>query len=276
MTSLQLSINFSPLISQYDHSNNKTTSFYSKPTKRIASFYSIHNHSSKKQSFHVCYCSVSNLKIKFLRVFKGKLSFLGVERGGNEVFERGVEQKRGKRVVLVRFNEGFGFNGGGGGGGRDSNNIRSLVNLVLAIVLTYFTMTGQLGWVLDAVVSIWLLAVIVPIAGLGAFLWWAGRDIVQSSCPNCGNDFQVFKSMLNDEVQLCPYCTQPFSVVGDEFVRDPVKFSNQTNPFGQAFSDSSPRPKKGLNSIYSPTYRVCEWNFFLLDISYYIYHIVFV
>lgn len=89
-----------------------------------------------------------------------------------------------------------------------------------------------------------LIVVLVPIVGLGAFLWWAGRDMVQGTvsffnfrflvtflfastdfmdhckhfsseilllydllrffsskfhrmayvqCPNCGNDFQIFK-----------------------------------------------------------------------------------
>ncbi|CAN4102845.1 unnamed protein product [Withania somnifera] len=159
-----------------------------------------------------------------------------------------------KRMVLAKFKQGFGFDGigdggGGGGGGRgDGETVRVLSNLVLAIGLTYLTMTGQLGWVLDAIVSVWLLAVLLPILGLGAFIWWAGRDIVQGTCPNCGNDFQIFKSTLNNEVQLCPFCTQPFSVIGDKFVRDPVTFSNQSTTFGQAFSDFSTRSKKGKES----------------------------
>ncbi|XVF78100.1 hypothetical protein PTKIN_Ptkin14bG0101700 [Pterospermum kingtungense] len=93
-----------------------------------------------------------------------------------------------KRVVLVRFNEGFGFNGGGGNGGGDgkfdSNTARLLGNIALALGLSYLS----------------LLAVLVPIVGVGAFLWWAGRDIVHCSCLNCGNDFQIFKSFLNDEL----------------------------------------------------------------------------
>lgn len=89
-----------------------------------------------------------------------------------------------------------------------------------------------------------LLAVILPIVGLGAFLWWAGREIVQSSCPNCGNEFQIFRSAINDDLQLCPFCTQPFSVVGNEFVRDPVTFSNQSTTFGEAFKNFYPRSKK--------------------------------
>ncbi|XP_021288803.1 uncharacterized protein LOC110419989 [Herrania umbratica] len=190
-----------------------------------------------------------------LGAFRGqRWSFGEVGRGKDGIFVKEEGWKRKKRVVLVRFNQDFGFNGGGGSGGGggggkfDSNTARLLGNIAVAIGLTYLSMTGQLGWVLDAIVSIWLLAVLVPIVGLGAFLWWAGRDIVQSSCPNCGNDFQVFKSFLNDELQLCPYCSQPFSVVDDKFVKEPVKFSNQTSKAEQAFNGFSPGFKKGKDS----------------------------
>ncbi|KAH9603198.1 hypothetical protein KSS87_021918 [Heliosperma pusillum] len=100
----------------------------------------------------------------------------------------------------------------------------------------------------------WLLSIVLPIVGFGAFLWWAKRDIVQSACPNCGNDFQVFKSSLNnDEVQLCPFCSQPFSVEGNEFVKEPIKFSNRSSPFGQAFDDFSPWSGKGKDAPASTT-----------------------
>nr|GMD58050.1 uncharacterized protein LOC109229147 isoform X1 [Ipomoea batatas] len=96
-----------------------------------------------------------------------------------------------------------------------------------------------------------LLVVLLPIIGIVAFVWWAGQDIVQGACPNCGNDFQIFKSAVNDDIQFCPFCSQPFSVVGDEFVRDPVKFSNQSKTFGQAFKDFTSRSKKGCVSFDS-------------------------
>ncbi|XP_030549819.1 uncharacterized protein LOC115754787 isoform X2 [Rhodamnia argentea] len=117
-----------------------------------------------------------------LKPYGEKLSFFEVERVQNGILVKEEKLKRNTRVVVVRFNRGFGFNGGGGGGGRDNGATARVVgNLVLAIGLTYLSMTGQLGWVLDAIVSIWLLVVLIPIVGLGAFLWWAGRDIVQSS-----------------------------------------------------------------------------------------------
>lgn len=75
------------------------------------------------------------------------------------MFKNGEEKgcKREKRAVLVKNNQGFGFNGGGGGGRDDGATARILGNLALAIGLTYLSMTGQLGWILDAIVSIWVL-----------------------------------------------------------------------------------------------------------------------
>ncbi|KAB1217204.1 hypothetical protein CJ030_MR4G021117 [Morella rubra] len=200
--------------------------------------------------------SPSKAKIAFshhnkfkLRAYRERWAFSGGSRGEDGILVKEERWKRQKRVVLVRFNQGFGFNGGGGGGGGRDNGAtaRVLGNLALAIGLTYLSMTGQLGWVLDAIVSVWLFAVLIPIIGLGAFLWWAGRDMVQGTCPNCRNDFQVFKSSLNKDLQLCPFCSQPFSVVSDEFVRDSVTFSNQSTTFGQAFNEFS-RAKKGKDS----------------------------
>ncbi|CAA2938481.1 U3 small nucleolar RNA-associated 14 B isoform 1 [Olea europaea subsp. europaea] len=227
---VQFSINFSALNPLYKDLSTKHRIFklkFSQPTN---------------------YYSLSRTKVESLPKDRLKIgvSSFGVSRGKNGILSRTG------RAVVVRFNKGFngigrGGGGGAGGGGKvNSETARILGNLALAILLTYLSMTGQLGWLLDAIVSIWILAVLIPIVGLGAFLWWAGRDIVQGSCPNCGNEFQIFKSTLNDELQLCPFCSQPFSVVGDEFVADPVKFSNESSIFDQTFSDFSPRTKKGL------------------------------
>ncbi|KAI3509882.1 hypothetical protein L1887_25406 [Cichorium endivia] len=155
-----------------------------------------------------------------------------------------------KRVVLVRSNN-LKFNGAGGGGGGgkdDGNTARVLGNLALAIGLTYLSFTGQLGWILDAIVSVWLLVVLVPIVGLGVLIWWAGKDTVQSNCPNCGNEFQIFESTLTEESLVCPYCSQPFSVVGDEFVRNPVNFSKDSTRFGD-FSSSSKKGKASSRAV---------------------------
>ncbi|KOM43648.1 hypothetical protein LR48_Vigan05g125300 [Vigna angularis] len=147
-----------------------------------------------------------------LREGRENLCFLGSAVFQNGVLLKDKGSKREKRMVAVRNNQGFGFNGGGGGRD-DGATARLLGNIALAVGLTYLSVTGQLGWILDAIVSIWLIAVLIPIVGVGAFLWWAGRDIMQGTCPNCGNDFQVFKSSLNDDLQLCPFCGQPFSVL---------------------------------------------------------------
>ncbi|CAM8894064.1 unnamed protein product [Rhodiola kirilowii] len=167
----------------------------------------------------------------------------------------GLQMKR-RKMVVVRLNQGSGFNGGGGGGGGGGGlNSRVLGNLALAIGLTYLTMTGQIGlifdaigWVVDTLVSISLAVVILPIIGIGAFLWWAGKDVVQDTLHAVPKlwagipDIQDIscRSLMIDEMQSCPYCSQPFSVVEDKFVSG----SNNSNPFGQVFNDFSPQSKK--------------------------------
>ncbi|KAE9456456.1 hypothetical protein C3L33_11667, partial [Rhododendron williamsianum] len=219
-----------------------------------------------------CCPSLPRTKIGFLHQKRFKLgvcrerwSFLEVREGKDGILVREEGWRRRKRVVLVKSNQGF------GGGGRDNGGTaRLLGNLALAIGLTYLSVTGQIGllfdaigWVFDVVVSLSLLAVILPIAGLGALLWWAGRDIIQDSCPNCGNDFKIFRSAVNNDLQLCPFCAQPFSVqavftspfisqifcfhsvVGNKFVSNPVNFSNKSTTFGEAFNNFSSRSSKG-------------------------------
>ncbi|CAB4269897.1 unnamed protein product [Prunus armeniaca] len=118
--------------------------------------------------FHSCYCLICKCMVA-LANDSGKVQYQ-------------LEKRKKEREVVVRSNQGFGFNGGGGGGGKDDGaTARILGNLALAIGLTYLSFTGQLGWILDAIVSIWLLAVLVPIVGVGAFLWWARQDMVQDS-----------------------------------------------------------------------------------------------
>ncbi|KAG8068139.1 hypothetical protein GUJ93_ZPchr0005g14398 [Zizania palustris] len=101
--------------------------------------------------------------------------------------------------------------GGGGGGGRQGTSSRVVGNLAFAALLTFLATTGQLRWVLDAIFSLWLLTILLPILGLVAFFFFAGQNILQNNCPNCGKSFQILKSSLKDGLQLCPYCTQPFS-----------------------------------------------------------------
>ncbi|XP_028807567.1 uncharacterized protein LOC114762271 [Neltuma alba] len=185
-----------------------------------------------------------------LRASRESLSLFGGSgfRNGVLLNEKGRKGKGNKRVVLVKSSQGFGYKDGDETESGASAKIFG--NLALAIGLAYLSMTGQLGWILDAIVSIWIFAVLVPIVGLGAFLWWAGRDIMQGSCPNCGNAFQVFKSP-NDDLQLCPFCGLPFSVVGNEFVKESVKFSNQPATFGEAFGNfsSSKDEKDSIRAI---------------------------
>lgn len=107
------------------------------------------------------YCSISRTKIASLKLNRFKLrAFWERDSIGEDGIlgkNEGWNRKK-KREVVVKFNQGFGFNGGGGGGKDDGATARVLGNLALAIGLTYLSFTGQLGWLLDAIVSIWVLS----------------------------------------------------------------------------------------------------------------------
>lgn len=162
--------------------------------------------------------------------------------------EVGILPRRGRRAGLLAVRAKQVFGSGDGGWDKGSSS-RVLGNLVLAIGLTYLTVTGQLGWLFDALVSIWLLAFLLPIVGFGVFFWFAGRNLIQSNCPNCGNYFQILKSSMKDGVQLCPYCTQPFSVQGNKFEREPTRFSSKkSGAAGRTSMGSRPYAQQGASS----------------------------
>lgn len=94
----------------------------------------------------------TNYFTKRLICFYHKKGFESLLLGKNSFNEK-ISKKK-KRVVLVRFNN-LKFNGGGDGKD-DGGTSRVLVNLGLAIGLTYLSLTGQLGWILDAIVSVWV------------------------------------------------------------------------------------------------------------------------
>ncbi|KAJ0733681.1 hypothetical protein HanPI659440_Chr11g0411041 [Helianthus annuus] len=210
-----------------------TSLTYYKPTRTTFSSTKLPKPFNSFTKKYVCFSHQQGTRLGFES--SGKLSL-----NKDQLNER-IKKK--KRVVLVRFNN-LKFNGGGGGGKDDGGTSRVLGNVLLAIGLTYLSMTGQLGWILDAIVSFGLFVVIVPVVGFGALIWWASRDMVEIKCRNCESEFEVFKSMLNDEPQLCPYCSQPFSVVGDEFVRDPSKTYKESTTFGETFSELFSQSKK--------------------------------
>lgn len=97
----------------------------------------------------------SNLRPEITSFFQDKLkngvlkhenlSFLG-DKGG--ILKGGASNKK-KRVVWVRSNGGPGFNGGG-----FKVDSRILGNIALAVGLTYLSATGQLGWILDTILSV--------------------------------------------------------------------------------------------------------------------------
>lgn len=76
--------------------------------------------------------------------------FLGKDYDKDGILKR-IGRK--ERLLVVRAKQGFNSEDGGWD---KSNSSRVLGNLALAAGLTYLTVTGQLGWLVDALVSIWV------------------------------------------------------------------------------------------------------------------------
>ncbi|CAM0954736.1 unnamed protein product [Alopecurus aequalis] len=132
-----------------------------------------------------------------------------------------------------------------GGGRRPRSTARTVGNLAFVALVAYLVVSGQFRWLLDAIVSLWLIAFFLPIVGLGALVFFAQRNILQSNCPNCGKSFRVLKTSLKNGPQFCPYCTQPYSVQDDKFVRESASFSSgRASPSAQAFNELFNRGSK--------------------------------
>ncbi|XBJ19087.1 hypothetical protein VPH35_010114 [Triticum aestivum] len=163
------------------------------------------------------------------------------ERGGTLAWR----MAGGRRLGVAGAGKGPFF----GGGRRQGSTGRGRVvgNLAFVALVAYLVVSGQFRWLLDAIVSLWLLTVLLPIVGLGALIFFAQRNILQSDCPNCGKSFRILKTSVKNGPQFCPYCTQPFSVQGDKFVREAASFSSGRTPTKaqQAFNELFNRGSNG-------------------------------
>lgn len=147
-------IRFSTLNILHDNFCNKPTRFNPLPVRKVAS------------------CNRNGFR---LMAYGGRFLLIG-GWGNQGNFGKDGEFKRNRGLIVAKFNQGFGFNGGGGGGGGDDGATARLVgNIALAVGLAYLSVTGQLGWVLDAIVSIWvcllLLLSLVLILHEFFFIW---------------------------------------------------------------------------------------------------------
>lgn len=80
----------------------------------------------------------------------------GGVRIGTTSWNRRTRAGRNAGVNVVRASMRLDPGGGGPGGGGDNGVGRVVVNLAIAGGLTYLTVTGKLGWVFDAFVSLWV------------------------------------------------------------------------------------------------------------------------
>lgn len=137
-----------------------------------------------------------------LRQRRPALMGLKLKETGFLAREKALNRSK-RRVFKVSCNKGLGFNGGDNNG-----NGRILGNLALAIGLTYLSMTGQLGWVLDAIVSVWVNLLSLSSSHWLSLLYPYGLievyyNLSAAGCCDCSN-FGVGSFSLVGTARYCP------------------------------------------------------------------------
>lgn len=84
-------------------------------------------------------------------------------------------------------------------------------------VIVVFLLLGYigLGWLLKSLLVLFGLILITPILLFVGLRWWLGRNLIQGTCPSCGNPLTGLKNMQT----TCPFCTQAVAVENTQFQR---------------------------------------------------------
>ncbi|ABW29110.1 MULTISPECIES: hypothetical protein [Acaryochloris] len=86
--------------------------------------------------------------------------------------------------------------------------------LTIAIVVVLFGSIG-LGWVLKSLLVLFGLILVTPVVLFVGLRWWLGRNLIQGTCPSCGNPLTGLKNTQT----TCPFCGQSVVVENANFQR---------------------------------------------------------
>ena len=87
--------------------------------------------------------------------------------------------------------------------------------VLIVIALALIASSIGLGWIVNGVLVLFVLALVAPVLIFWGAQWWLRRNFVQDDCPVCHYQFTGFK---NTEFQ-CPNCNEPLQVTGNSFAR---------------------------------------------------------
>ena len=90
--------------------------------------------------------------------------------------------------------------------------IRSWLTFFLIIWLLGFI---GLGWLLKSLLVLVGLILVTPVLLFVGLRWWLGRNLIQGTCPSCGNPLTGLKNTQT----TCPSCAQTVSVENSVFQR---------------------------------------------------------
>lgn len=83
------------------------------------------------------------------------------------------------------------------------------------IALALIASSIGLGWIINGVLLLFVLALVAPVITFWGVQWWLRRKLVQDDCPVCHYQFTGFK---NTQFQ-CPNCNEPLQITGNSFAR---------------------------------------------------------
>ncbi|WP_299487910.1 hypothetical protein [Acaryochloris sp. IP29b_bin.137] len=90
--------------------------------------------------------------------------------------------------------------------------LRSWFTFILIFLLLGYV---GLGWLLKSLLVLFGLILVTPILLFVGLRWWLGRNLIQGTCPSCGNPLTGLKNTQT----TCPFCGQSVAVENANFQR---------------------------------------------------------
>ncbi|UJB68265.1 hypothetical protein HRE53_17045 [Acaryochloris sp. 'Moss Beach'] len=90
--------------------------------------------------------------------------------------------------------------------------IRSWLTFLIIVVLLG---SIGLGWVLKSLLVLFGLILVTPVVLFVGLRWWLSRNLIQGTCPSCGNPLTGLKNTQT----TCPFCAQSVAVENANFQR---------------------------------------------------------
>ncbi|XP_024543146.1 uncharacterized protein LOC9660865 isoform X2 [Selaginella moellendorffii] len=151
-----------------------------------------------------------------------------------------------RQVRLARLTAKFRFDDSGNGGKRNGGggtNVGGMVlNAAITGALAYLTVTGKLGWIFDAVISLWLFFILAPLVALVAYFWFVEREIITVPFPRSVPTVATSSKSLNSQSRT----SSSSAHTAHNHSKSTTKFSSET---GRVFITQASETRRGLHTL---------------------------